>query len=156
MGDRRSCMITMKPQVWKGLQRTSIGAVRVGNRGLVLEMMVSGRNGLLEKVTLRLRLQVWVDQVVLGEGCMFRGRSLLCLRNEGKSRWDAAGSEWGGEQRRRGWDDEAKPTEALWYLLRILKFIIKGINARILSKGMMEIRLSNPFPQNSACFVKMD
>lgn len=52
-------------------------------------------------------------------------------------------------------EDEAKSTEALWYLLRILKFIMRKY-ARILSKGMMEVRLSNPFPQNSACFVKMD
>ena len=45
-------------RVITSVKTTSIEAIRISNRELVLEMMVSGRNGLLEKVMLRLRLQV--------------------------------------------------------------------------------------------------
>ena len=78
----------------EGLQRTSIGAVRVGNRGLVLEMMVSGRNRLFENVTLRPWLHAWVAQVLLGKGCVYRGCEEFVVFEEWRGEQVGCSREW--------------------------------------------------------------
>lgn len=68
-GDNRTHVRTTQSQLWEGLQRASIGAVRGRNRGFLWRGVVSGKNGLLEKAVLRLRPEEYVGggPVVLAE-----------------------------------------------------------------------------------------
>lgn len=100
-GDNRTHARTTQSQLWEGLQRTSIEAMRVRNRGFLRRWVVSGKNGLLGKWywdwDLRSKSEVarWCWGAV---ACTGDEKYWSCLRNKGKARLAAAGSEWQGEE----------------------------------------------------------